>query len=713
MRILNFYSNKCFIVCLLLITGIQVAKSQDVLDANFITAIQAVCPTCVNNAGFINQAAANTVTSLNVSCNSITDLTGILKFTNLQTLDCSNNNLSTIVPLPASLLYLRCYDQGKNAMCINPQSGTNCLMSLPPLPSNLLQLNASDNCLISLPDLPASLTSLVVDNNQLTSLPKLSGTQLTTLSVNTNNLTSIPPVPSTLQTLSVGCNLKLACLPILPPNFSNLDAGCGGSCSFSTSLSCIPAPRPTNMTSSCRLLLQCTPTPSNACSTSPTCPTTTHNNTILLTCSLDSVGFIKSVKNVYDDAGACLLSSDTTKLALNPCCARNIITLTKTLTTCDATQDQTTRKDTIYNKTSGCIDSIIVSNFFYKPCCPLTIYSTVTVNTCDPKLDGTTQSILTTSDINACLLKVTTNIYKYAGLGKATIAAMCPYFVASNGLSWQWYLNGVKIIGATGQAYYATTYGDYQVLITYAGGCSSLSDIVHCETDFADNCPQIHKNFGASCNDGNPNTTNDRVRNDCQCRGDLTSTHITAKCPKDTIVVSTDIYGTVVNYKTEFHSDCTTGGIDLFTYTQTSGYYSGYPFPPNTKTAIEIVATDMCGNKSSCSFFVTTTPVILKTNVPFTDNFKIARPTINTVMINHVSPNPATDNLNVSVYGRVESSMQLRVFNALGQEVLSETKQLNIGANEISLNISNLTTGMYFISTANNPEQIPHKFIKN
>ena len=393
------------------------------------------------------------------------------------------------------------------------------------------------------------------------------------------------------------------------------------------------------------------------------------------------------------------------------CCESSFITLTKSLNTCDITQDGTTKKDTVFNKNSGCIDSVIVSNFTYKSCCPIPMNLTKTANTCDPALNGT-QISLNTYDINGCLVSNTLTTYKYIGLGKATITAMCPCFVASNGLSWQWYLNGVKIIGATGQAYYATTYGDYQVLITYAGGCTSLSDIVHCETDFDDNCPQIHKNIGAPCNDGNPNTINDRVRIVCLCRGDLSSTHITAKCPKDTIVISTDIYGTVVNYKTEFHTDCTFGAKDAFTFNQTSGYYSGYPFPPNTKTQIEIVATDLCGNKSSCSFIVTTTPVIPKNVQPFANNFKKAQPTANTLIINHVSPNPATDDLTVSINGKIAGDMQLRIFNLIGQEVLKEKRQIYIGANEISLNISELKTGIYFISTTHNPEQTPLKFVK-
>lgn len=40
----------------------------------------------------------------------------------------------------------------------------------------------------------------------------------------------------------------------------------------------------------------------------------------------------------------------------------------------------------------------------------------------------------------------------------------------------QWFLNGNPITGATGQAYYATTSGNYQVMVTNSYGCSETSD---------------------------------------------------------------------------------------------------------------------------------------------------------------------------------------------------------------------------------------------
>lgn len=46
---------------------------------------------------------------------------------------------------------------------------------------------------------------------------------------------------------------------------------------------------------------------------------------------------------------------------------------------------------------------------------------------------------------------------------------------ASAGSSYQWYLNGTAISGATSATYTATQTGDYSVAVTYAGGCSATS----------------------------------------------------------------------------------------------------------------------------------------------------------------------------------------------------------------------------------------------
>jgi hypothetical protein len=48
---------------------------------------------------------------------------------------------------------------------------------------------------------------------------------------------------------------------------------------------------------------------------------------------------------------------------------------------------------------------------------------------------------------------------------------------ATEGVSYQWYLNGEAIDGATEQTYTATESGNYSVEVTNEQGCSEISDV--------------------------------------------------------------------------------------------------------------------------------------------------------------------------------------------------------------------------------------------
>ncbi|MEM7036411.1 MAG: T9SS type A sorting domain-containing protein, partial [Bacteroidota bacterium] len=56
-----------------------------------------------------------------------------------------------------------------------------------------------------------------------------------------------------------------------------------------------------------------------------------------------------------------------------------------------------------------------------------------------------------------------------------TITQNLDTLFASTGASWQWYLNGNVIVGATSQNYVYTQNGNYSVDVTYANGCVSRS----------------------------------------------------------------------------------------------------------------------------------------------------------------------------------------------------------------------------------------------
>ncbi len=268
----------------------------------------------------------------------------------------------------------------------------------------------------------------------------------------------------------------------------------------------------------------------------------------------------------------------------------------------------------------------------------------------------------------------------------------------------------MAITGATSQVYCPLSFGDYTVLVTGNGVCLPVvSNSFHSDVDFVDNCPQIHKNFGTKCADGNANTINDRVRNDCKCCGDYSSPFITVNCPKDTTVITTSKYGTVITWDEygmfSSSSDACKGIVDV---KRTSGYYSGYPIEPSALIFEEYIATDKCGNKSSCSFFIKTT------DPPATEIGGGAGNSSNNLLkINTVTPNPAHDQLNISLSSENETTTELRVINTLGQSVITEKHFMNKGINDIQLDVSNLQNGFYFIYSSQNPAQAPVKFVKN
>lgn len=66
----------------------------------------------------------------------------------------------------------------------------------------------------------------------------------------------------------------------------------------------------------------------------------------------------------------------------------------------------------------------------------------------------------------------------------------------------------------------------------------------------AADCPALGQNIGSSCDDGNPNTTDDKVNGNCQCEGVMIPAGmITVNCPSNVEVeLSAGISGTVITW---------------------------------------------------------------------------------------------------------------------------------------------------------------------
>ena len=183
---------------LLLFTGMVKAQIVTIPDANFKAKLLAATTIPINgiyiakdlsgnpikidanNDGEIQNSEALAVSYSDVSSSKISDLTGISSFTNLTSLNCSSNQLTSLdVTSLVNLTYLNCYYNQITSLDV---------MSL----VNLTRLDCSVNKLTSLDVLPlVNLTSFNCGYNQLTSLDVMPLVNLTFLGCYSNQLTSL------------------------------------------------------------------------------------------------------------------------------------------------------------------------------------------------------------------------------------------------------------------------------------------------------------------------------------------------------------------------------------------------------------------------------------------------------------------------------------------------------------------------------------------
>jgi Secretion system C-terminal sorting domain len=200
--------------------------AQKIIDPNFASAIRQNCATCLDNNNNITEDGQK-LRTLTVAIQQITDLTGVAGFGSLQSLNCTNNNISFIPVLPSGLKILLISHNKLTKLenlsvnlaalyCIGNQ-----LKSLPSLPSGLEILDCSYNSLTALVTIPPTLKTLFCSNNQLKNLPELPKT-LIGLECGNNNLKNLPELPETLSILSCQNNSELTCLPKLPDSLSYL-----------------------------------------------------------------------------------------------------------------------------------------------------------------------------------------------------------------------------------------------------------------------------------------------------------------------------------------------------------------------------------------------------------------------------------------------------------------------------------------------------------
>jgi uncharacterized repeat protein (TIGR01451 family) len=163
-----------------------------------------------------------------IYCNSqrIEDITGIQYFKNLDSLDCSDNGILFLPPLPSRLTYLNCQINwiGMDSVGASPLPsglrtficGNNYFPGFAALPDSLSYFACNNNSIDSLPTLPDSLLYLDCSSNYIKTLPSLPrGMQFFSCDFN-NTITYLPPLPDNLRELYCVYN-KIAALPSVLP----------------------------------------------------------------------------------------------------------------------------------------------------------------------------------------------------------------------------------------------------------------------------------------------------------------------------------------------------------------------------------------------------------------------------------------------------------------------------------------------------------------
>ena len=116
----------------------------------------------------------------------------------------------------------------------------------------------------------------------------------------------------------------------------------------------------------------------------------------------------------------------------------------------------------------------------------------------------------------------------------------------------------------------------------------------------------MQKNIGDACDDGNPNTTGDKIQSDCTCKGTIISSGLNLTCPASQTINL--VMGQTTAFATWASPIATTTCIgNAIKLTQTAGLTSGSPFPIGVQT-ISYSAVDSCAGAKSCSFTVTVNP---------------------------------------------------------------------------------------------------------
>ncbi|MGB0974219.1 MAG: M4 family metallopeptidase [Flavobacteriaceae bacterium] len=159
---------------------VYVLSYTSIPDSNFEDALEALGYDDISDDGKVPTYIIEDVTSLDVSDQSISDLTGIEAFTDLLDLDIRDNNLSA-VDISNNVLLTSFNAQDNNLTALDLSSNT-AIQTLGLARNSLTDLDLSNN---------TQLSKLYAASNSITSLDLSNNPNLTIVGVNPNNLSSL------------------------------------------------------------------------------------------------------------------------------------------------------------------------------------------------------------------------------------------------------------------------------------------------------------------------------------------------------------------------------------------------------------------------------------------------------------------------------------------------------------------------------------------
>ena len=154
-------------------------EGNEEVDLLFFNYLSDNYPNMVVN-GVINNEEASLITDLNLDGLGLNNIDGIEHFTNLESLSCKNNNLTSIPNLPNQLETLNL--RSNNISYINP------------LPESLLYVDLRNNSLFTVPEFPDRIETLKLCFNNFSNIPNLPDS-LRVLYFAYNNLVGLPTLP--------------------------------------------------------------------------------------------------------------------------------------------------------------------------------------------------------------------------------------------------------------------------------------------------------------------------------------------------------------------------------------------------------------------------------------------------------------------------------------------------------------------------------------